>query len=519
MISLAPKTIAKAYLMLVLLAAILVSPLSYSLIALILLILQIYSVYKPLRVELSLALLVCTFILTPLALEPSAGKLFSAFLMIPTLPLLDQSLRENALNQFFIHSKGGRKATTVLKALVTTLLLVFMLSIVLLNQMLMLTSILLIGYLAVVLAYIFSKVPKMPLEESKTWSRVVVGDTVKTHVTVKGRAGMPLHVSLETPRSWVHVEPSRLVMATGGEAEVSLGITPPLAGPSKLELQALAIDSWGLTQTSQTLEPVDLDIIPRARYAEWLARKYLEETAPGTTPAVAIPPLRVVRAAKRGVEYYGSRMYQHGDRLKDVDWKHTFKLRELIVKEFAGAHGQQAMIVANLAAKDVEEADKLVYNLVMSALTLAREAVPTALAAYNHEEVLATIPPTNPREMLKKALRLTQSITLVEPLKKTLQSPEVQRLRRCIGQLEQVKTEPAQKLAGILRLEYETIQEAAKDHPASQALGKTAESTPPPAVITVVSPWSHDADALAITLEKLRGRGYNTVLVGVGLEK
>jgi len=477
MIFFAPEKIARAYLMLILLGAILVSPVPYSFIALVLLILQMYLVYKPLRAELSLALLVCTFILTPLALEPSSGKLFSAFLMIPTLPFLDQILRENAYNQFFIHSKGGRKATTVLKALATTLLLVFVLSIVLLNQMLMLTSILLIGYLAVVLAYVFSKVPKMPLEESKTWSRVVVGDTVKTHVTVKGRAGMPLHVSLETPRSWVHVEPSRLVMATGGEVEVSLGITPPLAGPSKLDLQALAIDPWGLTQTSQTLELVDLDIIPRARYAEWLARKYIEETAPGITPAVAIPPLRVVRAAKRGVEYYGSRVFHPGDRLKDVDWKHTFKLQELIVKEFVGAHGQPAIIVANLAAKDVEEADKLVYNLVMSALTLAREAVPTALAAYNHEEVLATIPPTNPRETLKKALRLTRTITLIKPLKKTLQRPEIQRLRRSIGQLEQVKAESAQKLAAILQLEYDAIQEAAKDHPASQALEKIAMNT------------------------------------------
>jgi len=40
-------------------------------------------------------------------------------------------------------------------------------------------------------------------------------------------------------------------------------------------------------------------------------------------------------------------------------------------------------------------------------------------------------------------------------------------------------------------------------------------NTPPPAVITVVSPWSHDANALAITLEKLERKGYNTILVGL----
>jgi hypothetical protein len=155
----------------------------------------------------------------------------------------------------------------------------------------------------------------------------------------------------------------------------------------------------------------------------------------------------------------------------------------------------------------------------MSALTLAVEAVPTALAAYNHKEVLSAIPPENPRETLKKALKLTQSITLVEPPEKVLQSPEIWRLRRSMGQLERAKTESAQKLAEILRLEYQAIQKSAKDHPVSQALAKTVASTPPPAVITVVSPWSHDADALAMTLEKLRVRGYNLVLVDTELEK
>ncbi len=64
-------------------------------------------------------------------------------------------------------------------------------------------------------------------------------------------------------------------------------------------------------------------------------------------------------------------------------------LGELIVKEFAGAQGQVGIIVADLTAKDAEDADKLAYNFVMSALTLATEALPSALAVYNRNEVLA----------------------------------------------------------------------------------------------------------------------------------
>jgi len=57
----------------------------------------------------------------------------------------------------------------------------------------------------------------------------------------------------------------------------------------------------------------------------------------------------------------------------------------------------------------------------MTALTLAVEAMPTALAAYNNKEVLATIPLASPREALKSALKLTQSITIVESSEKLLQ--------------------------------------------------------------------------------------------------
>jgi uncharacterized protein (DUF58 family) len=510
---LTPKTISEAYLFLIFIAAILSSPPPYSITALILLASWIYSIYKPPRVDLALTLTFSTLILTPLALESLTGQLFSAFFIIPAIPLLDQSLREYALTQSFSYSKGGRKATTTLKALATTLSLVFVSSLILLSGTLMLVSIILIGYLILVLSNSFYTIPKSPLEESKTWRRVVVGETVEAPLTLKGKAKTRLQVLLEAPPQWVHLQPSRFAVETHGEVKIGLTFTPPLAGPSKLQLHALTVDPWGLTQTNQTLEPVELHIIPRARYAEWLAKKYLEQTASGTAPIATASPLKMLRTARRGIEYYSSRLYQLGDRLKDVDWKHTFKLQELVIKEYLSTQGQSAIIATNLTAKDPEEADGLAYNLITSALTLAEEAVPTALAAYNQKDVIATTNAINPRETLKKALKLTRNITLLEPQQKTLEPPDIKRLRRNINQLEQVKTRPAEKLAEILKLEYEVLQETAKEHPAGQALTKAAEGTHAPAVITVVSPFSHDADALAVTLERLKRKGYGTVIV------
>src|SRR3972149_11077775 len=182
MTSLTSKTIAKAYLMIVLALAMLFSPWPQLFIALVLVVLQVYTLYRPPRDDLSFLSVVFTLVLTPLALEPLAGGLFSVLLSVPAVYLLDQSLRDNASNQPLACAKAGRSATAVLKAFATAVLLVFAASLVLLNQVLMLTTAVLIGYFAMVLAYVFRKVPRMPLEESKTWSRVVVGDTVRNTV-------------------------------------------------------------------------------------------------------------------------------------------------------------------------------------------------------------------------------------------------------------------------------------------------------------------------------------------------
>jgi len=511
---LASKVIHNAYLIFILLVAALLSSPPYSFMALILLMCFVYSFYEPLTSELNLALTFFASVLAPLLLEASAAGFYAVFLVVPALALLDGSLRGNASSSIFCSLKGkGSEATYVLKSLAAALFLTLVASLVLQNRTLMVTSILLAGYLSTVFAYVIHEVSKMPLEESKTLIRVLVGEKIETKVTVKGKSGARLHVFLRPQDQWVSVNPSNFTF--GGIAEFDLAFTPPLAGPSKVRVQALMVDQWGLTQTSQTLEPVDLHIIPRARYAEWLARKYLEETAPGASPAAAVPPLRAVKAARRGVEYHGSRLYQPGDRLKEVDWKHTLKLGELVVKEFLGAQDQPVIIGVNLAVEDVKEADEVAYSLVMSALTFAREAAPTGLAAYNMIEVLAVRPPVNPRETLKEALRLTRDIAVIDLPRVTLEPAKVQYLRRALGQLEQVEAEPARKLSEVLGLEYEAARESAQANPASLAIRKAASYAKPPATIVTISAMNHDAEALTMGLEELERKGYNIISAGL----
>ena len=353
--------------------------------ALAILTIQLYSIYRTSKPSWNLILTITSIILAPLALEGIAGGLFAVLLAVPALLLLDSVLKQYVLTQVFSFTKVGRKASDILKVMSTMLVAVFLVSALLWNVTLLLTVAVLMSYFIVSLVYVYRQMPKTPLEESKTWSRLVVGDVDSKKVSLKKRTIIPVRVFLQSPDSWVKVEPSSLALTNQTGANVSLQFTPPLAGPSKILLQATTVDSRGLLVTGQVLEPVELHIIPRAKYARWLANKFLQQTSAGAGSEAGVPR-SLSKAARSGVEFHGSRPYQAGDRLKDIDWKHSYLLDELIVKEFAGAQGQVGIIVADLTAKDAEDADKLAYNLVMSTLTLATEALPSALAIYNRKE-------------------------------------------------------------------------------------------------------------------------------------
>ena len=506
-------TIARAYLVTMLLLAVLASSPFQLGLAIVLVAIQLFCAYKPSNSSLNLVLTVGSLVFAPLALEALVGGLFAVLLVIPALLVLNQALRYYAVTQVVSFSRKGRKASEVLKALAVGLILVLLVSVIAWNLTLTLTVVLLLGYAGFVSACILQRVPKTTLEVKKTWSRTVAGDTDSRIISFKGKARVPLRVFLQPVDSWVCVEPSSFTLASQDGMDATLRFTPPLAGPSTIQLQACSVDSMGLIVSGQVLEPIDLHIIPRAKFAQWLANKFLEQTSLGAGISVATAQSSA-KAAKRGVEFFGNRPYQSGDRLKDVDWKHSYMLGELIVKEFSGAHGNNGIIVANLTANNVEAADRLAYNFVMSALTLAMEALPSALAVYNQDETLAATSLMNPRETLKKALKLTQRIMIVEPKEKVLQPTTIRKLRRSIGQLSKVNGEPARQLSELLKLETIANQEAAKQHPATETLAEATRSTQGSAVIIVASPIGDDSDALLLALERLKDKGYSTVMVG-----
>jgi len=519
-----PRLLCQIYVLFVLLAATTLSTLPYSLLALVLLLVMLLITWRPLPPRLNMVIIMFAAFLMPLVLEPSlnyftyatgvslrAVQIVTAIFILPVIYLLDYNLRQNTPNiAAFIRGKPkGRHITTTSKALFISALTMLLVSLVLNNLTLLFTSIIFALYLLGTMMRVLLAIPQTPLDVPALWKRVIAGTLVDISLCAFSKSSIRLHGLLNPVDPWVKVAPQRFTLSRD-KIELNLTITPPLAGPSHPQLQTSVIDPWGFIQVNQLLQPVELHVIPRAKYAEWLALRYLEQSGDGAM-VVTMPLSKAILAPKRGIEYFESRTYQPGDQLKNIDWKHTLKLSKLIVKEFIETGGRAAIIAVNLSVTDAEEADKIAFNLITTALTLTQEAIPAALAVYNHRRVVLTTAILDPREILKRTLSLVKDITSVEFTHRILQLPDLGKLRRDITQLRRATSEPAKQLLNMLNFEYQAIEKAAKNHPATLALSLATEQLPSPATIVLISQVNHDAEALLVTTEKLSRREFTTI--------
>jgi len=512
------------YLLALLLAGTILAPFPYSPAAIVLLVATALVIYRPsyrrLRVMVTLAVL----FLLPLVLEQlldvlstvsfsigffsvTQAQVITVVAVLPAIYLLDWSLLQAAQSPSPKgEQKQGRSITSVTISFFVLALVMIFISIVVTSPPLFFTGAASTLYLLVVLVRTLLAVPVIAFEIPVVEKRVVVGNMADIATSLVSKASTGLLGTLVPVEPWLKARPMSFSL-NGDRTELLLSVVPPLAGPLRPHLQVSVVDSRGLVRANRLVEPVALHVIPRAKYAEWLALRYLEQAGTGSGES-SIPGLQSLR---RGTEYFDSRSYQPGDELRRVDWKHTVKLNQLTVKDFVEAGGQTAIIGVNLSVADAEEADKLAFDLITTALTLAQEAVPTALAVYNHEQVLLTTAVIDPAETLKQSLTLVNSISLAEFGRRLLQPASFTRLRRNMGLLKEATSQPAQQLLNILDFEYRAIEKAARNHPATVALLRSTERVPAPAAVVLVSRLNHDAEAVMVTTEKLSKRGFTTL--------
>jgi hypothetical protein len=479
---------------------------------------------RPFPPRYNVAIYVGAIFLTPIVLAPVmqnfinlpvlAIHIVTVVTIIPVFFLFDYSLRQNTLlSRLPMKKKPGIYVSGTLASVLVLTGIVIFTSFVVNNRVLLYTGLAFVLYIIGLVVGIVLTIRQLPLTADTTTGRIIAGTSGDMRVELSNRASARIHCQFGRHEPWLKVVPLAAILKKG-MVRLNVSYTPPLAGNSRPQIQSIAKDLRGFVHICQIHEPIELRIIPRARYVTWLARKYLERSGTGMSTA-ALMQLPSIILPQRGTEYRESRSYEPGDQLKDIDWKHTLKLSQLIVKDYTNNEEPATILAVNLAVADAEEADKLSFKLVTAALTLAKDNIPSALAAYNHRDVVLSIDVTEPDEVLKQTLLLLREITTVKSIDRHLELADITEIKRNIGQLKMVSSEPAQRLLSLLDFQYRSIEEFTRNHPASIALSSTTRQVPAPATILLVSQLNHDAEAIKVMSDKLSKRRYNTVPVEV----
>jgi uncharacterized protein (DUF58 family) len=509
-----PRVLFRIYVVANLVAAIAVAPIAFSFVPILVLLWYIFQWRRRMPALVGLMSELFAFIAIALFLSKPIGVYWSTLVAMPILILINAKLKEFTVERpppDHIIEVGKRRLTNIGIAfgliLATLLLVAFLVG----SLSLAVASLVLLLAFVGLATVAWRKSSLRPVVEVPLNRRMVAGSQTSFIIEFDVRARTGGRLFLKPRQDWVRLNPS-VMAATGKTLTTSVTLSPSLSGPTTVKLDARAIDRWGLVETAMELEPVRLDIIPRAKYASWLVQKYIAGSRSGVLPLFAnVGIIKPLHGWRRGTEYYGSRLYQPGDSLKNIDWKHTLQHGEITEKEFAEFGGRPAVLLVNVVARDAEEADKLAYSVVTTALSLARENIPAGWAAYSYDEVKLTTAPLGPEKLLSSSLQVIKElITVVEP-KKYLVPPDVARLRGNIMRLGSVNSSAAVVLNALLKKEYEVLRRISSQSAVSTALEQVMRKVDKESNIIIISSPGNDADVLEFVKYNLSRKGNRVI--------
>lgn len=462
----------------------------------------------PIRYQYRLLADYFIFLSISILMASTLGPYLSAIIALPVLVPLTKSLAEMA--EVVSHNRATghiRYPTRLCLGLFIIAILTLIVAFWIDNLALILSSAIVIAFFCTLVVIILRNLPIKPIDEEQVSLKLLAGMRTKINIRLKPGTRFGGMLFLKPLDEWVQVSPLGISLKEG-EIGVEASLTPPLSGSTIIQFESYVIDRWGLMQTKFMLEPIKLTVIPRAKYAAWLIQKYLTGTRPGILPlASEFEVLKPTYGLRRGVEYYGSRLYQPGDSLKSIDWKHSAKFNELISKEFVEFHGQPVAILTNLMVGNAEEADDLAYKIMVTALSLAQENIPAALAAYDKDAVIVITSLLTPQQLVQQALDIADKIVTTATPLRYIKPPNVIRLKANLTRLGNAENKAAQALRGLLQMEYMNLISLAKQSPISRAIAAILRRVGQQASIMVISQQNHDAEALAIQTFFLAAQG------------
>jgi len=428
--------------------------------------------------------------------SPVVGTWLGLAISLPVLPILDKALENNSKTAAFNENKPGRGFTNISLVSLIIVLSTFGVAAFAGSATLTASDSVVTMYLAFIIVYSWRHFPPVPVKYEETFLRSVAGKSERLQIRLESASSSGGSFRLRAPYEWLRLSPAPLFFRDN-KWSLDISLTPQLNGPALLSFEGSAVDRWGMIKSRFNIQPLSLLIIPRARYAEWLAQKYLAGTSTGTISALSnLSGVKSLFGLRRGVEYYGSQTYQAGDSLKNIDWKHSIKFNELISKEFVEPHGRPAILLANVIARDSNEADKLAYDFMVAAISLAHEGIPTSLAAYDEKNVLLTTRPLKDAQLVVHAMQLVKLIRITGNPQRYLNPPDMRRLRSSLTRLRRISKGPSAVLAEILGIEYDSLSTNARFHACSIALAEVKSKTNERCTVVSISGRNHDAEAL-----------------------
>jgi hypothetical protein len=506
------RIILKIYTVIALIVAAVRSPLAFASIPILLLVWFLYQWRWPTSQLIDFLTQYFIFFAIGLVFMPIVGPYFALLIALPQIAAIDLKLRDIGRITIPDASSRKRRITNIGIVTLSVTIGVILIGLMAWSMTLLLACGIIIIYFISLGLIIWFRLPSPPVIGDTVQLRVVAGREAKTEAILKRRSKLKGMLFLQSRYQWFKITPNAFIPLGASEIIIKASVTPTLAGPAEIKTDACVIDPWGLTQTRFEINLVKLVVIPRARYADWLARKYLTGAKFGWLPLISnVGSIKPQYGLRRGVEFYGNRMYQPGDSLKNIDWKHSVKYNELVSKEFFEIQAQPVIILINLVANDAEETDKLAYNIIVASLSLAQDGIPAALAAYDDDGVIMTTASLIGPELAVRSLEIVKEIITRESADKSLNPPDVSRLRANIRRLNDSESLPAKALRDLLQVEFKSLSLNARSSPCTAALNEVLTKMNQQSTVVVISNQNHDAEALAFNLYSLTRKG-NTVI-------
>ena len=208
-------------------------------------------------------------------------------------------------------------------------------------------------------------------------------------------------------------------------------------------------------------------------------------------------------------------MYVPGDTLLSIDWKHTARLQSLVVKTFDDGSEASGLLLVNLSAASADEADRLVYEFLSAALTIASMSYGVSLALYGHGEEGRFSPVLWGTDLVRASLKACAGVRIVPAWRRVLRPLSLQEVQGRVGHLRHAGGEAAPRLASLLALKEHALSRQLEEEPLA-ALLSGAGHRYHASWCVAISAMHGDAEAVLTALRRMDRSGIRTRLVNVG---